>query len=65
MELDEGMQVITADVPQAELFKYSAELRSMTAGRGSFEMGFDRYEQVPSNVAQKIIASADVQEDEE
>jgi elongation factor G len=65
MELDEGMQVITADVPQAELFKYSAELRSMTAGRGSFEMVFDRYEQVPSNVAQKIIASADVQEDEE
>ena len=65
MELDEGMQVITADVPQAELFKYSAELRSMTGGRGSFEMVFDRYEQVPSNVAQKIIASADVQEDEE
>jgi len=65
MELEEGMQVITADVPQAELFKYSAELRSMTGGRGSFEMVFDRYEQVPSNVAQKIIASADVQEEEE
>jgi len=65
MELAEGMQVITADVPQAELFKYSAELRSMTGGRGSFEMVFDRYEQVPSNVAQKIIASADLQEDEE
>jgi len=65
MEVDEGMQVITADVPQAELFKYSAELRSMTGGRGSFEMRFDRYEQVPSNVAQKIIAAADVQEDED
>lgn len=65
MEVQEGMQVITADVPQAELFKYSAELRSMTAGRGSFEMRFDRYEQVPSNVAQKIIASADVQQDAE
>jgi len=65
MEVDEGMQVITADVPQAELFKYSAELRSMTGGRGSFEMRFDRYEQVPSNIAQKVIASADVQVDED
>ncbi|HAS83646.1 MAG TPA: elongation factor G [Verrucomicrobia bacterium] len=65
MELEDGMQVITADVPQAELFKYSAELRSMTAGRGSFEMRFDRYEQVPANVAQKIIASADLQVEED
>jgi elongation factor G len=47
------------------LFKYSAELRSMTGGRGTFEMQFDRYEQVPSNVAQKIIAAADVQEEED
>lgn len=65
MEVEEGMQVIIADVPQAELFKYSAELRSMTGGRGTFEMQFDRYEQVPSNVAQKIIAAADVQEEED
>jgi len=65
MEMEDGMQVITADVPQAELFKYSAELRSMTGGRGTFEMQFDRYEQVPSNVAQKIIAAADMQEDED
>lgn len=40
MDTDEGMQVITADVPQAELFRYAAELRSMTAGEGSFEMEF-------------------------
>lgn len=50
-----GMQVITADVPKAELFRYSAELRSMTGGRGSFEMEYSRYEKVPANVAQKII----------
>ena len=63
MGAEDGMQVITADVPKAELFRYSAELRSMTGGRGSFEMEFARYEQVPSNVAQKIIAS--VQSEEE
>jgi elongation factor G len=61
---EDGMQTITADVPQAELFRYSAELRSMTGGRGSFEMEFSRYEQVPSNVAQKVIAAVN-REDEE
>ncbi len=65
MDMNGGMQVITADVPQAELFRYSAELRSMTGGRGSFEMTFSRYEQVPANVAQKVIAAADKQEDED
>ena len=59
MESDEGMQVIVAEVPQAEMFKYSSELRSMTGGRGSFEMEFNRYDVVPSNVAQKIIAEAE------
>ncbi|MEI7946642.1 MAG: elongation factor G [bacterium] len=59
MEVDEeGVQVITAEVPMAELFKYAAELRSITGGQGSFVMTFDRYDIVPSNVAQKIIAEA-------
>ena len=58
MESEDGMQVIVAEVPQAEIFKYSSELRSMTGGRGSFEMEFARYDVVPSNVAQKIIAEA-------
>ena len=58
MESEDGMQVIVAEVPQAEVFKYSSELRSMTGGRGSFEMSFNRYEIVPSNVAQKIVAEA-------
>jgi elongation factor G len=56
VEAMDGMQAIKAHVPQAELFKYSSELRSMTGGRGSFEMEFDRYEIVPSNIAQKVIA---------
>jgi elongation factor G len=58
MEADEGIQVITAEAPLAELFKYAAELRSITAGQGSFTMDFDRYDIVPANVAQKIIAEA-------
>jgi elongation factor G len=53
MEAEDGMQVI-----QAEVFKYSSELRSMTGGRGSFEISFNRYGVVPSNVAQKVIAEA-------
>ena len=58
MDSEDGMQVIVAEVPQAEVFKYSSELRSMTGGRGSFSMEFNRYDIVPSNVAQKIIAEA-------
>ena len=58
MESEDGMQVIVAEVPQAEVFKYSSELRSMTGGRGSFGLEFNRYDIVPSNVAQKIIAEA-------
>ena len=58
MDAEDGMQVIVAEVPQAEVFKYSSELRSMTGGRGSFEISFNRYDIVPSNVAQKVIAEA-------
>lgn len=58
MEADDGIQVITAEAPLAELFKYAAELRSITGGQGSFTMDFDRYDVVPANVAQKIIAEA-------
>ncbi|MEI6563620.1 MAG: elongation factor G [bacterium] len=58
MEVADGMQVIIADIPQSELFTYCAELRSMTGGRGSFEMAFARYDVVPGAVAQKIIAAA-------
>lgn len=58
MGSEDGMQVITADVPQAELFRYAAELRSITGGQGTFEMEFSRYDIVPANVAQKVIAEA-------
>jgi elongation factor G len=58
MGTEEGMQVITAEVPQAETFRFCSELRSITGGRGSFEMEFARYEQVASNIARKVIAAA-------
>jgi elongation factor G len=65
VSVEDGMEAMTAEVPMAELFMYSAELRSMTGGRGSFTMKFSRYEVVPSNVAQKIIAEAEKHKVEE
>lgn len=59
VESDAGMQVIVADVPQAETFRYSSELRSITHGEGTFELTFSRYDVVPANVAQKVIAASD------
>jgi elongation factor G len=50
------MQVITAHVPQAELFTYATELRSLTGGRGRFSATLDHYEEVPGHLAEKVIA---------
>ncbi len=49
------IRVIDANVPLSEMFGYSTSLRSMTQGRGSFNMEFSHYEEVPQNVAQAII----------
>jgi elongation factor G len=54
--LDNGMQQITANVPQAEMLHYATDLRSITQGRGSFKMEFYQYEEVPANVQQEIVA---------
>ena len=51
-----GGQKLMAEAPQAELFDYAIVLRSMTQARGSFTMTFERYEEVPAQIAQKIIA---------
>ncbi len=48
-------QVISAEVPTAEMFKYTLELRSMTQGRGEYTMVFDRYEEAPADVQTKVI----------
>ena len=67
VSIENHMQIIQAEVPLSELFRYAAELRSVTAGQGTFEMDFNRYDIVPSNVAQKVIAAAakDKKEEEE
>ncbi|MGE5552280.1 MAG: elongation factor G [Bacteroidota bacterium] len=51
-----GLQMVKAQAPQAEVFRYAIDLRSMTQGRGSFRMTFDHYEEVPANLAEAIIA---------
>ncbi|MDR0286961.1 MAG: elongation factor G [Clostridiales bacterium] len=53
-----GIQEVVAEVPQAEMFKYATDLRSMTQGRGSFKSEFARYEEIPSNISAKIIENA-------
>ena len=55
---EDGYQLVIAEAPQAELFEYAIDLRSMTQARGSFRMEFTRYEEVPSNIAEKIIEEA-------
>ena len=54
----DGNAVVTAEAPQAEILKYATDLRSMTQGRGSYVTEFVRYEEVPSNLQDKIIAEA-------
>jgi elongation factor G len=58
MEPQGGKQIIKAQAPLAEMFKYAIELRSMTQGRGDFHMEFSHYEEVPGNIAENVIAQA-------
>ncbi|WP_077368885.1 elongation factor G [Anaerosalibacter sp. Marseille-P3206] len=55
---EDGTQLVMAEAPMAEMFKYAIDLRSMTQARGSFKMEFARYEEVPSNISEKIIEEA-------
>ncbi len=58
MEPQGKEQIVRAQAPLAEMFRYAIDLRSMTQGRGSFAMDFDHYEEVPGQIAQKIIEAA-------
>jgi elongation factor G len=58
-------QIIKALVPMAEVLKYAPDLRSMTGGRGMFTMQFSHYEEVPTHLAEKIIAEAQHHQDED
>ena len=54
----DGSQLVIAEVPQAEMFEYAIDLRAMTQARGSFTMEFIRYDEVPSTIAEEIIANS-------
>lgn len=59
------LQKVSAEVPLSEMFKYATDLRSMTQARGSFTMKFVRYEEVPAQIAQKVIEAANGEKDKE
>jgi len=59
-----GMTMIKAEVPMAEMLTYSQSLTSMTGGRGDYHMAFTRYEEVPTHVAQKLVAEAQKEKEE-
>ncbi|MBM3118971.1 MAG: elongation factor G [Chloroflexi bacterium] len=56
MTPSEGMNIIQAQAPLAEVLRYAVDLRSMTQGRGIFTTEFSHYEEVPAQIAQKVIA---------
>lgn len=58
MDMVDGYQIINAQVPLAEMQKYPIELRAMTKGRGSYTQVFERYDQVPQNLSERIITQA-------
>jgi elongation factor G len=57
MDTEKGRSVVTAQVPMAEILRYTTDLRSMTGGRGVFTMEFSHYEVVPTHIAADVIAA--------
>jgi len=58
MEPGSGAQIVKAQVPLEEMYKWANELKSITAGRGTYTMHFSHYEVVPSNLTQSIVEKA-------
>ena len=58
---ESGMQTIEAEVPMAEMHDFCTFIRQTTQGRGSFTFAFERYEEAPAQVAQKVIEEAKVE----
>ncbi len=54
----EGLNMVEAEVPMSEMFKYATDLRSMSQGRGSFSFEFIRYDPAPKNIADAVIEKA-------
>ena len=55
MDTDGHFQLIHAEVPLAEIYGYATTLRSMTQGKGMHTQTFDRYEEVPGDIMQRIV----------
>ena len=56
MDSDAKSEIINAQVPMAEILPYATDLTSMTGGLGTFTVSFSHYEEVPTQIAEKIIA---------
>ncbi len=63
--IGDGLGVVRAHAPLSEVFRYSIDLRSLTQGRGSFDMSFDHYEDVPQRIAETIIAAYKKEKEDE
>ncbi|HEX3263490.1 MAG TPA: elongation factor G [Solirubrobacterales bacterium] len=59
-----SMTEIKAEVPMAEVLDYAPDLRAITGGRGDYTMDFERYEEVPGHIAQKVVAEAHAADEE-
>jgi elongation factor G len=65
MDAKGSSQVIKAQVPMSEVLKYASDLTSMTSGRGIFSVEFSHYEEVPANIAEKIVEASGKRAEEE
>ncbi len=63
-DVKKGYTVVEAEAPKAEMMDYTVALRAMSQGRGSFDFEATRYDEVPSNIAQKIIAEAKIEDED-
>jgi elongation factor G len=59
-----GMTEVKAEVPMAEILTYAPDLRSLTGGQGEYTMEFLRYEEVPAQLAQKVVQKAQEEQEE-
>ncbi len=65
MNPKDGIQQVEAEVPMSEMTKYATDLRSMTQAKGSFKLTFERYEELPAQMATKVIEQAKKDAEEE
>jgi len=65
MNPEDGMNIVDAQVPLAEVLRYSIALKSITQGKGTFTMQFSHYQEVPAVAAQKVIAARQAEKEKE